>query len=391
MALPLVTLPYIIKVVGMANFGAYSIVYSLIQYVLMISAYGFGFSTTKQIAQNRENLQFVNQILNSTIIARLLLALIPTILFFIIAWSVFSKTYACMFLLGTGIIIGDALNPVWLFQGMEKMRYMTIVNVVCKLVFTILIFAYIRQQQDYIYITLLNSAGYLFAGILSLIIACRTFALRLFIPSMPSIWYQLKDGWYIFLSTLFMHLYRDSNVFILGLFTSDTLVGVYAGAEKIVKASQSIASPISNALFPHLAEAFREGSLGKKVDMIYRITVKMGVFLLIISCLIYFFASFISALLLNVADVKAIELIRIMTPIIFFGGLNYILGIVGLVNLGYQRFFFRYVMVSGVFSILFLLVTVNRWNVVSASVSMCLSEILLFIMCFVKLRNNNKI
>lgn len=391
MALPLITLPYIIRVVGMANYGAYSIVYSLIQYVLMISAYGFGFSATKQIAQNRNNSIFIMQILNSTIAARLLLAFISAIFLFIIAWIVFSKTYAYMFLLGIGIIVGDALNPVWLFQGMEKMRYMTIVNVVCKLVFTILIFTCIRKQQDYIYITFLNSAGYIFAGIISLIIACRTFALRLCIPSITSVFYQLKDGWYIFLSTVFMSFYRDSNVLILGLFTSDFLVGMYAGAEKIVKASQSIASPISNALYPHLAEAFRDGKQGGKINRIYRIAVKMGFFLLIISCLIYFLASPISVLLLSIEDQKIIELIRIMTPVILFGGLNYILGIVGLVNLGYQRSFFKYVMFSGIFSILFLLLTVNYWNVISASISMCLSEILLFIMCFLKLRNNNNL
>lgn len=67
MALPLLTLPYIIKVVGMGNYGIYSIVYALIQYVLLFSSYGFNFSVTRQIAQNRDSHDIVNEIVSTTL------------------------------------------------------------------------------------------------------------------------------------------------------------------------------------------------------------------------------------------------------------------------------------------------------------------------------------
>ena len=60
MVLPLVTLPYIVKVVGIANYGAYSIAYAIVQYILLVSTYGFNFSVTKQIAQCRDNRQHIN-------------------------------------------------------------------------------------------------------------------------------------------------------------------------------------------------------------------------------------------------------------------------------------------------------------------------------------------
>ena len=385
MALPLITLPYIIKVVGMSNYGAYSIAYVIVQYILLVSTYGFNFSATKQIAQNREDKDYINRIFNATLVAKLCLATVAAIFFAAVTSLIFPVTYLYMVLLGLGIVIGDLLNPVWLFQGMEKMRYMTLVNLSCKVLFTVLIFVFIRNEKDYLYITLFNSAGFLFAGFISLNIACKAFGISLSAPTCRDVISQLKDGWYIFLSTIFMNLYRNSNVFILGLFINESMVGIYAGAEKVIKASQSIASPISNALFPYLAKSFKQGNLLYKVLKIKKISLLMGVVLFLLSTMIWLFAPLINDILLNSEPGGTIELMRLMTPVIFFGGLNYILGIVGLVNLGFQSSFFKYVMYSGVLSVIFLFSTVNLWGNYSAAIAMCISEIILFIMCFYKL------
>jgi PST family polysaccharide transporter len=390
MILPLITLPYIIKAVGIANFGVYSIVYSIIQYVLLISTYGFNFSATKQIAQNREDNECVNKVFNVTIAAKLLIATVSACLFLIVTYFFFSHDYVLMYLLGLGIVVGDILNPVWLFQGMEKMRYMTIINLICKLLFTILIFIFIKRENDYVYITLLNSVGFLFAGVISLYFACKIFHLRLSFPSPKDIVFQLKDGWYIFLSTIFMSLYRNSNIFILGFFVNETLVGIYAGAEKVIKALQSVASPLSVAFFPYLAESFKIGSIQQKINRIKKLSLSIGGFLLLFSVLICFFAPFINVLLLDGEQNEMVELIRLMVPVVFFGGVNYILGIVGLVNLGFQNSFFKYVMSSGIISIVFLISTVSLWRNYSAAIAMIISEISLFVLCFNKINLLNQ-
>lgn len=386
LVLPLITLPYLIRIVGIANYGAYSIAYAIVQYMLLISTYGFNFSATKQIAQHREDRKRINNIFNATIAAKLWLSIAAIVVLGLVTWAFFPITYLYMTLLGVGIVIGDSLNPVWLFQGMEKMRYMTLVNFVSKFLFTILIFFFIQKQGDYIYITLLNSAGFLISGIISLGIACKLFEINFFLPSYKEVASQLKDGWFLFLSTIFMNLYRNSNVFILGFFVPEAQVGIYAGAEKVIKASQSIASPISNALFPYLAASFKQGCLLSKIKKIQKIAWLMGGILLVLSSMIWFLAPFINDFLLSGASEKTIDLIRLMVPVVFFGGLNYILGIVGLVNLGYQSAFFKFVMYSGILSVVFMFSTVSFWGNYSATMALCLSEIVLFVMCFYELR-----
>ena len=379
--LPLITIPYLIRTVGMANYGIYAIVYSMVIYILEISNYGFTYSATRQVAQNRDNKECINSIFSSVLVCRLLLAALSAVFLVFLSLIVWNRKYMIMVIFGLGIVIGDILNPVWLFQGMEKMRYMTIVNFVSKLLFTLLVFVFIKEQDHYIFIPLLDSFGYILAGLLSIWIAYKEFGVKFHFPKMNEIVFQFKDGLYIFMSTIFMNLYRNSNTFILGLFVSEAAVGMYAGAEKIIKALQSVSVPISGALFPHLAESFKDHPLRENINKLMRLVKPMTAFLLVVCIIAYFFAPLMNKLLLDGSITEPIDLIRIMLPVVLFGCLNYILGIVGLINLNKQNDFFRSVMISGLCGLLFLICTVHFWGNVSAALSMVLSEIMLTIMC----------
>lgn len=383
--MPLVTLPYLVKVIGLSNYGAYSIVMAMVQYVILFSAYGFNFSTTKQISQNREDLLLVNSVFNATIIARCIIGAISIIIVVSISYTFFDKSYLLMLIYGLGMVMGDILNPVWLFQGMEKMRFMTVMNFIAKALFTGLIFVCIRTSEDYVYVMLFNSIGYIIAGVVSYMFACRYFKLSPEIPTKRAIQQQLRDGGYIFLSTISMNLYRNSNVLILGFFLSDTLVGLYAGAEKIIKSAQAITNPISNALFPYVAKFFKYSSVNQKISQIKRLSLLMTIPLTVITIVVNIFAPLANRVLLDNIDYRAIELIRIMSPVILLGGLNYILGIVGLVNIGAQKDFLKYVTISGIISLLFMLISVHWLDVYSAAIAMSMTEYLLFIFCVFRL------
>lgn len=389
MIIPLITLPYLIKTIGIASYGAYSIVYAMIQYAILFSSYGFSYSTTQQIAQNRDNTDFIIRTFNSVLIARILIAVIISLIMISVCVCIYSRIYLIMFIYGTGMILGDILNPTWLYQGMEKMRFMTIINFISKTLFTILIFIFIRQPDDLTYVTLLNSAGYIVAGSISLIFACKFFNIKLYKPSKEDIIFQFKSGWYIFLSTISMTLYRNSNIFILGFFVSESLVGIYSGAEKVIKAIQAITTPISNALFPYIAKSFKTANIKTKISMIKKVSINLGIILILITTITIFAAPIATTILLDNITDSATTMIRIMAPVIFFGGLNYILGIVGLINLNEQKSFFRYVMISGILSILILLLFVTNCGIYSAAYAMIFTELLLFILCISKLYTIN--
>jgi len=389
--LPLVTLPYMLHVVGKANYGAYSYVYAVVQYVILFSTYGFNFSATKQISQCRDDKEKVSKIYNAVTASKTLIALSLSVLLLLCAKLVFKDGVGTlMFVYGLGMVVGDVLTPIWLFQGMEKMKYMTIVNASSKILFTILIFIVVRASEDYQLLILLNSCGYLLAGVLSLILVYRQFHLRLHWATWSDIRMQLKEGSAVFGSTFGMNLYRNANVIILKQFVSDDIVGLYSAAEKVVKGFQSIISPAAQALFPHLSLRFKGQPVNEQMRMLRKVSIPFTSVVLVVTLGVYIFAPLISDILCGREFAACVPLIRIMTLVILFGEINYLVGIVGLINMDGQRYFFRSVMVTGMFSVVFMLLMTPLHGAAVAAWAMSLSEVLLFFLCVCSLYRISK-
>ncbi len=391
--LPLLTIPYILRVVGKANYGTYAYVYVLLQYFLLFNQFGSIFSVTKQITQNRNNHEKVNQIYSSVLVFRLLLFFIGGLFFFLMSPLILdTKEMKIMFILGLGIVFGNIFNPIWLFQGMEKMRYITYANFFSKTLFTVLIFVLIRQSSDYIYIILYNSLGAILSGIISSIIAIKIFNIKLLKVTWADIKYQYKQGVALLGSNIGITLYNNANIFILKFFVDEATLGVYAAAEKIIKGFQLLGNPISQALFPHFGHKYKDLSIKEGINQLKSISFKLSMLFIPMTIFIFIFAEFIVRIVAGVGYGEAVILVRIMSVVIFLSGLNYLLGIVGLINLNKQKSFFYLVLLSGIVSISFVLLTVPIWGNISAALSMVIAELVLFTGCVIvlyKLFNRN--
>lgn len=382
--LPLLTLPYILRVVGAANYGTYAYVYAIISYLLLISNYGFNFSATKQIAQNRDNKKQIDIIYNSVIVSRLLLTLAGTIFFAALSFILLDNAdKQILFILGLGIVLGDVFNPVWLFQGMEKMRYMTIVNALSKIIFTMLIFIIVSKADDFRYLTLINSFGFLLAGLTSTIIAKKQFGISFFLPKLKDVKFQIKEGATLFGTSVGTNLYGNANVFILNFFVGESSLGIYAAAEKIIKALQTITSPITQALFPYIGNDFRNRPIAYKLAKIKKLAFVIFIILIVPNLIIFFGANTLVQLFGGVEFKDSATLLKVMSPVIIIGTMNYVLGVIGLVNLNKQKLFFLGVMIAGVVSVIFLMITIPHWGVLSASIAIPLSELVLFTFCII--------
>ncbi|MDE7357040.1 MAG: flippase [Bacteroidales bacterium] len=384
--IPLVAMPYVLRVVGPANYGLYGFIYILVQYVLVFNNYGFDFSATKEIAQHRNDLSYVNRVYNAVLCCRLLLLLAVSVVFFVLSPLILpTATHRLMFLGGLTLVLGNTFTAVWLFQGMEKMRYITIVNVLGKSVFLLLVFVMIRKPEHYVFLPLLDGLGYVVCGLASLVIARVQFGMKLRLPAWADMKAQFASGAAIFGSTLGMTLYRKSNIFILRFFVGDAALGLYTAAEKIVTGLQGIVSPISQALFPYLGHDFVGKSRQENLQKLKKISVYMAGRLFLAMVGVFLFSGLFVRILCGQEFMEATRLLRIMSPVMFFGGMNYLLGIVGLVNLDKSKLFFRSVLIAGVVSICWTLCTASSLGAEAGSWAMTLSEIVLFFACLLGL------
>jgi len=378
--LPLISLPYLVRILGAEKYGAVSFVLVVIQYIVLISSYGFSFSGTQLVAQNRNDKPRIEHFLSSILVIRFVISLFLSVLLFGAIYFIDGMSGdALLYVMSLGIVFGDILNPVWLFQGMEKMKYLTITNLISKGLFTILIFVLVKEESDYGLVCLLTSVGYVVSGIISLIIALRLFQLKFVRPSIFDYTFQLKEGWHIFISTLSINLYRNSNILLLGLFTNDALVGLYAAAEKIIKALQAPISPISEALYPYFSHRIQESGIKQSIKAIFKIAKYYIIALLPFTLLIIIFAEPLTQLVFGAAFIRTTVNIQIMSFVILFGGLNYLFGIIGLLNMNKKKEFSRSVLLSGIIGIVITVTLSPYIQEKAASWAMLVSEFVLLI------------
>ncbi len=238
---PLVLIPYLTRVLGVEGYGVYAFTFAVLNYLLLLSKYGFDLSATKQVAIIRDDKNKLEQLFSAVLGARLFLVVIALVIIVVLTLFIpkFQKIDTVLYS-GMGVFIGNALIPIWFFQGMEKMKFMTIINFVVRAVSTGLIFVFVKSPTDLALAFQFHSIGFILGGVLSLFLAYRYFKMRFVFPGLKSVKHQLQDGWQLFVSIIGINFYRESNVIILGFLTSNTFVGYYAASEKVIKAIQSL-------------------------------------------------------------------------------------------------------------------------------------------------------
>ncbi len=257
--LPLLTLPYLVKTLGVEYFGLLTFASAIIAYFGILTDYGFNSTATKEISIHREHRKKIIEIFSSVMTIKFSLLLVSFLLLIILVFS-FQKFYEhwTIYLLTFGSVIGQTFFPVWFFQGMEKMKYITYLNLISKSIFTIAIFIFVKEKNDIHLVPLLFSLGGIISGSVSLFLVYYKFNIPFKFQKIKTIKIYLIDGWHVFLSRYYVSLYTTTNLLLLGFFTNNTILGHYAIAEKIVLALGGIFEPLNQTLFPYLAKKFKD-------------------------------------------------------------------------------------------------------------------------------------
>ena len=321
--LPLITLPYLVRVLGPEKYGLIAFAQAFIQYFNILTDYGFNLSATREISIHRDNAQKVSEIFSSVMIIKFCLLVLSFVIMNILVFSFWKfRQDWLIYYLTFGMVVGQVLFPVWFFQGMERMKYITFLNITAKLIFTIAIFVFIRQASDYIYVPLLNLFGYLVAGALALWIVFRGFKIGFKVPSYSSLIHQLKEGWYIFISTIAISGYTSSRLFAVGLFTDNTITGYYAIAEKLMNVVQTFPlASLVQSLYPRLSNIYSESKEHAR-SLMNRFQNLTTIIYLIGLPIIYFLAPLIIKVIAGEPYPEVILAFRLLLFAVFFINAN---------------------------------------------------------------------
>lgn len=375
--LPLLTFPYLVRILGPDYFGLIAFATATTMYFVLITDYGFNLSATHQISIHRMDRNKVNEIFSSVMIIKTSLMVLSLIsmLLLVFIFERFNQHWE-VYIFSFGSVIGQLLFPVWLFQGMESMKYITYLNIVTKIFFTACIFYFVKEQSDYLLVPIITSLGLIMAGLWSLYIAKKKFNVSFIWQKTDSVKLQLFEGWYVFFSSIAISLYTVSLTFILGLLTNNTVLGYFSSADKIVQAFKGLYQPVGQAIFPLIGKKLHEDkNLG--MTFVQKITRIVGFGMFLISIILFLTAESIVNSLLGNQYQGAIVLIQIMSPLPFIIALSNIYGIQTMVNLGYKKAFSRILIAAAFLGVTLSFLMVSNYKEIGTAITILLVE------CFV--------
>lgn len=359
--LPLITLPYLTRVIGVEKFGALSMATAIIMYFQTFIDFGFDYTSTKEIAKNRENRVLISEIFGTTMAAKLVLLLIAFITLALLTMLVpYINDNRLLIWLTFLLLPGYYLFPTWFFQGMEKMKFLAVLNLISKLIFTILVFVVIKQETDYYYYPVLTALGLLLSGLAALYIIFRFFAVKVYIPSWRQILKAYNSSYDVFLNLLFPNFYNGLSTILLGAFHGEFFVGFFSAAKRFVTITQSMLQLFAKTFFPYLARNIsKHGTYSKMVFILS----------LIVSVILFTFATPLIHLLFGRKFEDAILILRIMSFAPVFLQLMNAYGTNYLILVDKAKLLRQITMYSSVFGLIVTVLLTYKFKAVGASIS----------------------
>lgn len=253
----LLTLPYLTRVMGVEEFGRVSFVQAVMALIIALTDLGFSWSATRSIAVNRDNRQFVSRVFAATWAAQwclaigsilVLSALVPTVTFL--------RDDASLYYVGFGLVIGNVLLPLWLLQGLERMREVALIQLIGRVATLPLLFMLVKTPNDAVWAVASFSAGPIVAGIATVNWIYRSGLVERFRPSPSEIGNAITGASVLFLSKISMSIGALLPPIILGVVAGTTEAGYFGVADRVRRAVQALLGPISQALYPRMTLLF---------------------------------------------------------------------------------------------------------------------------------------
>lgn len=252
--IPLITYPYLIRILGKELYGIVITAQVIASYASLAIDFGFKRITAKDVSIYREDKVKLSEIVSSVLIVRFLIFIVSFLIYFLVINLVNSyNDHILLFIFSFFLVFNELLFPQFYFQGIEKMKVISIINIGTKTIFIALIFIFIKDKSDYFLVPLFTSIGYLIGGIISLYIIFVKDGLRLFIPPFRRLKYYTIDAFPIFSTNVVASIKDKFSYILIGSFIGMSEVVIYDLGSKFTNILVKPVTTLSMVLFPKMA------------------------------------------------------------------------------------------------------------------------------------------
>ena len=372
--IPMAVLPYLVRTLGMETYGLVAFAQSFAQYFNVLTDYGFNFSATRSIAQKKDEAAQVSRIFCCVFVIKIILTAAGLIVLGCVLLIVPRLRHDwAFFLLAFVGVIGNVLFPIWFFQGLEKMRYISLITGAARVLSAVLLFLFVHHPKDGLLAVGIQSLGTLLAGGIGLAVCLSWRDLRLQWPSLQDIKAFSIEGWDLFLSTASMSLYANTSVFLVGILAGNVQAGYFSAAEKLIRAITGLVGPITQAVFPYVNSLKRTSSDAALAFIRQNLKWMSGLTLLPVVA-VFLFAQPIAILCFGHAAAGAVPVVRWIAPLPFLIAVSNVLGIQTMLTMGLDKQFSRILIAAGILNVVVGIPLISMFAAQGAGASVLLTE-----------------
>lgn len=368
----LLTLPYLARTLRPSAFGLLAASQAYAWCIQMIVEYGFNFSGTKAAQVRRKDKEALGQLIGDIHGAKVLLFVACCCLTlgtarFIPAFRTVPQLLFFSLLFG----LAQGFTPVWIYQGIDRMKLYTVLDSAIRLGSTLAIFEIVRSPADTGLAMGAQAIGSCVSTVIGLVIAWRQIPFRM--ASLKGIKERLLEGSSFFVYRLTYNVQMYANPLLLSFFAAPRFVAFYSGPERLAKFFLGTIGPFSEGVYPYLSRKFDESHDGGKKIAMYSLLVTASV-TLCISAGLFITAPWFIPLVLGKNFSEAIPVIRVLAFLPFVAGIVNSLGIQWMIPMGLSKKYNTITLSSFALHVGLSSVLCSRWQHLGMASSVILSQ-----------------
>lgn len=320
---PLLTFPYVTRVLGVNNLGIYNFIDSIVHYFSIFSMLGIATVGIREIAKNKNNKDALSKAFSSLLTLNLLITLFIVVIFLVFAFcSTKLHLYKEMIFVGGAKLLFNALLIEWFYKGLEEFGYITARSLLVRSIYVVLVFVLVRNQEDYIIYFGLTTLTVIVNAIVNVLYSRKFVRFSLLNISLkPYIKPFFTLGFYQILTSM----YTSFNVMYLGFVTNETEVGYYTTAVKLYTIILSLFTAFTGVMLPRMSSLIERNNYDEFKQMINKSIDILIVFVMPLIVICEVFSPCIIQIIAGNGYEGAIIPMRIVMPLMFVIGYEQII------------------------------------------------------------------
>lgn len=369
---PMITYPYITRILGVSNIGICNFVDSIINYFILFSMLGITSIGIREIAASGNDRKRRSEVYSTLLCMNGITTLISLSVLAVCIFTIprFIE-YKQMFFIGAVKLCFNFLLVEWLYKGIEDFRYITMRTLLIRLIYTISVFLFIRHRSDYVCYYILTTATIVVNAIINRMYARKyvEFSFQ-YINIKPYIHSFFILGLYLVVTSM----YTTFNVAYLGMVSNTTEVGYYSTAHKLFIIIMSVYTAFTGVMMPRMSSLLSEGNFVDFKNYVNKSISFLFSFSMPIVILFIIYSQDIISIIAGEGYEGAIVPMRITAPLLFVIGYEQILIVQILTPLKKDKLILVNSLFGAITGILCNLMLVKSMGAIGSSIVWCVSE-----------------